>query len=154
MSLKVEFGENQATEGQIAKHLVLCDARFVPPLSSRVQIEQYAQKIHAHGLRFEAWAEGFLIGLLAMYCNRVGQGLAYITNVSVLEGTPQGTHIASTLLERGIAYLKEHQFERLELEVHKDNNNAIRLYERHGFVINATNAHSLLMMLDLDRKPE
>jgi ribosomal protein S18 acetylase RimI-like enzyme len=154
MSWKAEFCKNRATEEQIAEHLVLCDARFVPPLSSRVEIKQYAHKIYAHGLRFEAWAEGSLIGLVAMYCNRLHQRLAYITNVSVLGASPPGAHIASQLLERGIGYLREYQFECVDLEVNKDNNKAIRLYERHGFVANATNGHTLSMRLELERKPE
>jgi ribosomal protein S18 acetylase RimI-like enzyme len=153
MRWKAEFCRNQATEEQIAEHLVLCDARFVPPLSSRVEIRQYAHKIYAHGMRFEAWGEGSLIGLVAMYCNGGQKSLAYITNVSVLETWPPEAHIASQLLERAIQYLRELQFERVDLEVDKDNNKAIRLYERHGFVADATNRNNLLMKLELERRP-
>lgn len=155
MSWEAEFCKDRATEEQIAKHLLLCDARFVPPLSSRVEIKAYAHKIYAHGLRFEAWAEGSLIGLVAMYCNRLHQPWAYITNVSVVLGaSPPAAHIASQLLERGIGYLREHQFERVDLEVDRDNNRAVRLYERHGFVTNATSGSTLLMRLELERRPE
>ncbi|HEY6489982.1 MAG TPA: GNAT family N-acetyltransferase [Terracidiphilus sp.] len=122
-------------------------------MSSRVEIKAYAHKIYAHGLRFEAWAEGSLIGLVAMYCNRLHQPWAYITNVSVVLGaSPPAAHIASQLLERGIGYLREHQFERVDLEVDRDNNRAVRLYERHGFVTNATSGSTLLMRLELERR--
>lgn len=154
MSRTVEFCENRATEEQIAEHLALCDGKFVPPLSSRVEIKQYAHKIYVHGLRFEAWAEGSLIGLVAMYCNRLDERLAYITNVSVLGTPPPGVHVASQLLQRGIGHLGEQQFERVDLEVDRDNHKAIRLYERHGFVASVKDGHTLHMRLELDRRPE
>jgi len=153
MNRTAEFCENRATEEQIAAHLALCDARFVPPLSSRLQIREYAHKICTHGMRFEAWEEGSLVALVAMYCNRVDQGLAYITNVSVLEEW-LGEHVASHLLERAVHYLKERKFEDVELEVDERNHKAIRLYERHGFVETATNEQSLVMRLRLKRRPE
>jgi ribosomal protein S18 acetylase RimI-like enzyme len=154
MIWKAEFCTNRATEQQIAEHLILCDARFVPPLSSRVEIKQYAHKIYTQGMRFEAWAEGTLIGLVAIYCHSPSQSQSYITNVSTLGALPPGAHIATQLLEQGIGYLSEHQFKRVDLEVDKDNSKAIRLYERHGFVIDATSGRTLLMRLELERRPE
>jgi ribosomal protein S18 acetylase RimI-like enzyme len=152
MSWEAEFCTNRATEQQLAEHLVLCDARFVPPLSERVEIKQYAHKIYAHGVRFEAWADGALIGLLAVYCNSLDERLAYITNVSVLGSLPPGAHIASQLLERALAYLGEHQIERVDLEVDRNNSKAIRFYERHGFSVNTTSGDALLMKLNLDQR--
>lgn len=153
MSWEAEFCENRATEEQIALHLLLCDARFVPPLSSRVEIKAYAHKICLNGLRFEAWTKGSLVGLVAMYCNRLQKCQAYITNVSVVLGaTPPSAHIASKLLERGIGYLSNHQFEQVDLEVDRDNHRAVRLYERHGFVTKATSGNTLLMRLELERR--
>lgn len=154
MSWKSEFSRNRATEQQIAEHLILCDARFVPLLSSRVDIKSYAHKIVVHGERFEAWTEESLVGLVAIYCNRAAQDRAYVTSVSTVGSLPPGVHVASQLLEQGLEYLRERRFERVDLEVDKSNNRAIRLYERHGFVVNAINGHSLLMGLELERRPE
>jgi ribosomal protein S18 acetylase RimI-like enzyme len=148
MSWTAEFCNNRATEEEIASHLVLCDARFIPPLSSRVEIKEYAHKIYAKAMRFEAWAEGSLIGLVAIYCDNYHQRVAYITNVSVLE-TPPGTRIASQLLERGISYLKESDFGQVELEVDRENQRAIRLYDRHGFITRKAEGRALMMKLDL-----
>jgi ribosomal protein S18 acetylase RimI-like enzyme len=148
MSWEAEFCENRASEEEIAKHLFLCDARFIPPLSSRIEIEGYAHKIFAKATRFEAWAEGSLIGLLAIYCNDSRSRLAYITNVSVLE-TPPGSRIASQLMERSIGYLRESDCGRVELEVDRENQRAIRLYERYGFVANKVNGRAIIMGLDL-----
>jgi ribosomal protein S18 acetylase RimI-like enzyme len=148
MNRKVEFGNNRATEEQIATHLVLCDSRFVPPLSSRVEINEYAQKIYTKAMRFEAWAGGALIGLVAIYCDNHCQRLAYITSVSVL-ATPLATGIASQLLATGIDYLRDSRFEQVDLEVDIENQRAIRLYDRHGFLASKSHGRTLLMRLIL-----
>jgi ribosomal protein S18 acetylase RimI-like enzyme len=75
--------------------------------------------------------------------------VAFITNVSVLVALPPEAHIGSQLLEQGIVYLRENQFERVDLEVDRDNHKAIRLYERHGFVAGAADGQTLLMRLEL-----
>jgi len=84
MSKTLVFTSSQASEVEIAEHLAHCDADFLPPLSSRVEIVDYARKIVAQAARFEAWSGGRLVGLVAMYCNDQERQIAYITSVSVL----------------------------------------------------------------------
>ena len=55
MMAGVAFEMNTASEAQIVDHLARCDADFVPPLASRVDIAAYAQKIVDRATRFEAW---------------------------------------------------------------------------------------------------
>jgi ribosomal protein S18 acetylase RimI-like enzyme len=150
MSRKVEFRLNSASQQQIAEHLSLCDAGFVPPLSSRVEIENYARKISSNAVKFEAWMDESLVGLVALYCNDAGHRLAYITNVSVL-GRSRGKRIASHLIERCIEYLRDAEFETVELEVDKDNTAAVRIYERYGFLVNKSDGRTVAMRLDLGR---
>ena len=69
MSASVGFKVNSATAREIAGHLGRCDDLFIPPLSSHTEIDGYAQKIRRHAVRFEAWAEGNLVGLVAAYLN-------------------------------------------------------------------------------------
>jgi GNAT superfamily N-acetyltransferase/2-polyprenyl-3-methyl-5-hydroxy-6-metoxy-1,4-benzoquinol methylase len=151
MNWKTEFCCNRATEGEIANHLSLCDANFVPPLSSRVEISEYAHKISVNATRFEAWVEGSLVGLVAVYCNDASHRFAYITSVSVLPGS-QGSRIATFLTEQCIRYLRELGFECAELEVHKDNGKAIQLYERLGFIAGKSSGCNLVMGLNMRRQ--
>ena len=67
MSATLEYGTNRGTEAQIVEHLRKCDANFVPALSERVSLDEYARKIVEQAVRFEAWADGELIGLVAAY---------------------------------------------------------------------------------------
>ena len=146
MSEQIAFRLNEASEAQIAEHLSLCDAYFVPPLSGRVDIGSYAHKIASKATRFEAWDRD-LVGLLAAYCNDRERGVAYITSVSVLEAW-QGRGIASRLLERCIEHAKEQRFQRVELEVDGGNVGAVKLYAKNGFLVNREKGAAVNMRLD------
>ena len=147
MSTAVEYLMNKASELEIAEHLRACDANFVPPLSGRVKISDYAKKIAGKATRFEAWAGGLLVGMVAAYCNDEKRRVAHITSVSVLNEWT-GSGVAAQLMERCIMHLKEIKFDRAELEVHGRNESAIRLYERSGFIKNEAHSQVLVMYLN------
>ena len=153
MSESVEFGLNKASEAQIVEHLLRCDADFVPPLSDRVEISDYAKKIASKAMRFEAWSGDMLVGLVAAYCNDQEQRIAYITSVSVLrEWTGKG--IAASLMRRCIDNAKSSGMRQISLEVASDNVPAIKLYEKSGFVAGQTNAPFVTMNLYLKSREE
>ena len=133
MSATLEYGTNRGTEAQIVEHLRKCDANFVPALSERVSLDEYARKIVEQAVRFEAWADGELIGLVAAYCNDAKSGTAYITNVSVVPGWV-GRGGASALMSDCIAHARKSGFRRIALEVGRENSRAMVLYEKFGFV--------------------
>jgi ribosomal protein S18 acetylase RimI-like enzyme/2-polyprenyl-3-methyl-5-hydroxy-6-metoxy-1,4-benzoquinol methylase len=151
MSELVEFCLNQATEAEIADHLLRCDADFVPPLSGRVEIDGYAHKIADKAMRFEAWAEGVLVGLVAAYCNDSERCAAYITSVSVLQGW-KIRGIASRLMKQCIEHVKEQGFECIELEVDSQNISAAKLYEKMGFIMNRMNDRTAIMHLNTGKE--
>jgi len=146
------FTVDRASREQIAGHLEACDADFVPRLSRRVDLNEYAGKIFDHAVRFEAWSETMLVGLVAAYCNDP-LGRAHITSVSVLKPW-WGKGIADSLLLRCIRHAAEAGFRAIDLEVGMENRSAIALYQRHGFSIvnRQASASSLEMSLDLDRR--
>lgn len=112
-------------------HLRAADAGFVPPLSQRVDLADYARKLATHARRIEAWESDALVGLIAVYANDAAQG-GFITNVSVLP-SHHGRGIAGELLRRTLALATEWRLPRLRLEVYADNTAALALYRRHGF---------------------
>jgi ribosomal protein S18 acetylase RimI-like enzyme len=152
MNTEIEFSSNRATEIEIADHLLRCDANFIPPLNSRVGITGYANKIAEHATRFEAWAAGEMIGLVAAYCNNTEQSTAYITSVSVLPAW-QGKSIASELLEQCARYAGALGLRRLALEVDNRNVGAIKLYEKQGFIVDSPRDQATIMHLNLARTP-
>jgi ribosomal protein S18 acetylase RimI-like enzyme len=141
----IEYCLNKAAAAQIAAHLAACDAAFVPPLSSRVDVVAYAGKIAARAQRFEAWLGGELTGLVAAYLDAEP---GFVTNVSVLPGST-GRGIASTLLRQCIDRARQSGLRGLRLEVAADNIAAVRLYETIGFAIRPDGGATLAMNLEL-----
>ena len=139
-----EMLRNRASASEIAAHLRACDGVFVPPLSERVDLDDYAEKIVQRAERFEAWSNGQLAGLVAIYCNDCGRRTAFITSVSVLPAR-QGEGIASRLLQACTESVRQTGFKGIELEVGAHNSAATRLYEKHGFAVSHTrdNLHTL-----------
>ncbi|MBN9547263.1 MAG: GNAT family N-acetyltransferase [Alphaproteobacteria bacterium] len=148
MNGEIELCENQASVAQIAEHLRSCDYAFVPPLSRRVSIDDYARRIIDRADRFEAWEGGELVGLVAAYCNDVKSRVAFITSVSVLFRW-QGKGIASQLVSRCTDHANSLGFSRIELEVGQMNAGAIALYNKHGFVIGKENGGASTMYLNI-----
>ena len=135
----IEYLLNRTSAALIAEHLSRCDADFVPPLSGRVEINAYAQKIASNATRFEAWSGGTLVGMVAAYCNDRERRVAYITSVSVLrEWTRKG--IVAQLMIRCVEHANVLGMRQIGLHVASDNTPAIRLYEKSGFIAGKTNA--------------
>lgn len=146
MSGVPEICVNRASAEQISEHLSCCDGAFVPPLSERVSIDDFVHKIAGKAMRFEAWLDGELIGLVAAYCNDSETNVAFITSVSVLPGW-QGRGIATQLITRCINHARALSFVCIELEVDSRNRAVVGLYEKLGFLIDRTNGHSAIMNL-------
>ncbi len=131
MHEEIIFRRGAASLQQVAAHLAACDAQFIPPLSSRVEISGYAAKIIANAERFEAWTGEELVGLAALYCN---QAHAFLTSLSVLPAW-QHRGIASALLAQAIDHARGTNMTSVELEVSRKNKAAFALYQNHGFAI-------------------
>lgn len=131
---KVTYKIKTATENQILAHLKECNESFLPPLAERVDIAGYSRKIFEKSITFEAWKEGALVGLLAVYLNKGAESSAYITNVSVSKFC-MGAGIASVLLQNCVEYAIEQGCGGISLEVHKANRQALGLYQKFDFII-------------------
>lgn len=145
----LEFRLNTATSTVIAAHLTTCDQGFVPPLSTRVVIGIYADKIARAACRFEAWSDGQLIGLVAAYLDdQRSDPVAFVTTVSVVEEW-QGKGIASTLLGQCTDLARRMGYARVTLEVDGRNTSAIRLYARKGFTVAGKRGSTVDMVIEL-----
>lgn len=135
---------NKATEMQTIQFLFLCEADFIPRLSSIVNINDYAKKLFTLATRFEAWEEDCLVGLVALYCN--DPKIAFITSVSV-DKKYRRKEIASTLLGLSINNVERKGLDFIHLEVSKENFPAIKLYKNAGFVVIESKEETIKMEL-------
>jgi ribosomal protein S18 acetylase RimI-like enzyme len=149
MSESIEYGMSKASRAQLVRHLSHCDTDFVPPLSDRVEINDYAGKLSSKAMRFEAWSGDKLVGLVAAYCNDQERRIAFITSVSVLKEW-KGRGIAENLVHQCIAHARVSGMRQISLEVASDNLPAIGLYEKSGFVAGKTKAAFVAMDLYLE----
>ncbi len=148
MSATVDYQLNKATGTEITEHLLRCDASFIPPLSERVEIIDYAMKIASKADRFEAWSGDTLVGLVAAYCNDMETRSAHITSVSVLRAWMK-KGIAARLLEQCIAYAQASGMHTIRLAVASSNIPAIRLYVKYGFIAGEADTAFTSMYLHL-----
>jgi 2-polyprenyl-3-methyl-5-hydroxy-6-metoxy-1,4-benzoquinol methylase len=121
------------TEEKIKQHLIKCSSIFIPPLDSYVDINNYSKKIHNNAVLFpEFSSNGELIGLVAAYDN-VAERSGWITNVSV-DPDHHRKGIANKLLKECYKYFETKKYFSILLEVFLDNEKAIKLYTKQGFV--------------------
>ena len=145
--MNLAYRRGTASLEEILWHLKRCDARFVPPLSSRVDLADYARRIHGTAVSFEAWEEttDSLVGMINAYLNDLVGQTVYITNVSVIQGyTRQG--VASVLLTMCLDYAQASGFKTAKLEVSPENLAAMRLYARFGFETGTETDLGMLLM--------
>lgn len=143
----VSYRERSATSEQIRTHLEHCDQSYQPPLSQRVHIGDYATKIASNAETFEAWVDGHLVGLVATYFNDAN-GSGFVTSVSV-DDDFTGHGIATALLSRCIERARSIDMGSIALVVFRGNDQAIRLYTKHGFVESSTEYDLMHMHLSL-----
>ncbi len=75
-----------------------------------------------------------LVGFIAYYHNDPAKDLSFLSMLLVDEHY-QSNGIGSWLMSRCIAHLDEDGFHRIQLEVLKDNDRALHLYQKFGFKI-------------------
>jgi ribosomal protein S18 acetylase RimI-like enzyme len=109
------------------------DSLFVPPLSERVDLQEYVKKIDNKGSLELAYSnEEKLIGTIAYYNNDLINRFAYITYLGVLPEF-QGNGIAKRLIKRCIKHCEENGMEQVGIETWEKNTPVIQLYKKFDF---------------------
>lgn len=146
----IRFSIGQSSVAEISHHLQLADANFAPLLSKRVNIANYARKLHELAVCFEAWQGNELIGLVAAYCNDPEAKTAFVSSVSVLPMF-QGQGIARQLIQHCIDHVQSLAIGQITLEVDAGNTTAVNLYNNLGFRTHHLIDSTLTMSMPLER---
>ena len=133
---------------QLIRLLERVDGEFETPLSQRLDIAAYVDKMMAHAALFPMLDAGRLAGFVAMYCNDPASRTAYITMVAV-DPASRATGLGSGLVRTAIAHARRIGCEKVALEVYKSNLNAFRLYTKLGFGVARETAGSAFLELPL-----
>jgi ribosomal protein S18 acetylase RimI-like enzyme len=142
--MTLNYKVKTASREQIYSHLKECDGNFTPPLSSRVDLLDYSRKIFENSISFEAWQDNVLVGMINAYLNNGSKQTGFITNVSILKEYV-GKGVASILLQMCLDHAQNLCFNRIKLEVSRENSAAIELYSRADFRVIGESGEHLLM---------
>jgi ribosomal-protein-alanine N-acetyltransferase len=148
----VRYSVGESSVADVVSHLTLCDAGFVPPLSLRTDLRDYAERLVDRSTRFEAWHDDELVGLVAAYLDGAADRSAFITSVSVVPAWGR-RGIASRLLERAVDRARGLGLARVRLEV-GEGSGALALYRLAGFAATTTTSPTVTMELTLDSKDD
>jgi 2-polyprenyl-3-methyl-5-hydroxy-6-metoxy-1,4-benzoquinol methylase len=142
----ITYNINTSTEEKINLHLTKCKDLFIPSLDSYVNINEYSKKLYNNSVRFEAYIEDELVGLIAVYDNKK-ENFSFITNVSVFTEV-RNLGVANHLIN---LCKKETKNKTIKLEVNKDNLRAINFYKKHNFNQIGINNNNFIMEYIMER---
>ena len=134
----IEITASQINMHQIEAYFSKLSQEFLTDLKSQVEIEKYLIKIEKLSNHIVAFEEIKIVGTLFYYSN---DQTCFITHISVLpeyERLGIGSRIFNKLLETA-------KNENIELEVHPNNQKAIKFYQKLGFLFTSSENSNLRM---------
>ena len=134
----------------VQEHLITCSNTFVPSLDSYVNVNDYSKKIFEQAILFTKFDGNKLVGLVAAYDNPTKQ-FGWITNVSVdPEYSKKG--IATELLNECYKYFETKKYFNIFLEVFVNNEKAINLYIKQGFINYKIKENKMILKQQLTKR--
>lgn len=117
----------------INDYILAYDRDFYEPLSARMDMNAFSQKLSDLSITFAAFKGGELAGLICAYFYQPETKKGFITLVHTKHEF-RGQHLSLPLLGAVKEYARERGFESLGLFVSRQQTSAFNLYSRHGFV--------------------
>ena len=105
---------------------------YNPPLDTKVELRQYAEKILNNAILLVEMIDEDVVGMVVLYCNDENTKKAYIPLVGVLP-TYQHRGIASKLMKEAIAFVRVQGYKLIG--IHSNNMVAVHLYSKLGFTV-------------------
>ncbi len=145
-NIKVKLFKPKEINPQILHNFIeYSDNILTSSLSSRVNIDDYINKLFNLATLISVWSKKNLIGLLAVYLYDTNANSAFIT-LNVISPEFQGRKIGGKLLEICIEESIEHNKDIVLLEVNENAKPAISLYNKYGFFKFQTSKHNSFLM--------
>lgn len=113
--------------------LTSIESDYIPPLSSLVNISEYAEKLLKGAKVLVAVVGTVDVGAIGFYANNVETRTAFISTIGVLP-VERGKNVGTLLIDAAERYCREKRMVNLQLEVSTKNIAALSLYRRLGFV--------------------
>jgi ribosomal protein S18 acetylase RimI-like enzyme len=135
---------------EIFQYLSKNNQLFNPPLTSRLDIMNYAIKLNKYAVHFCALENIKLVGFMGCYFNDPHKESGFISSFSVIKAS-QGKGVAKRLLNSAIEYAIENGFKQIRLHVDISNIPVKNLYTKSGFFETSHNLNMSEMALNLSK---
>jgi len=118
----------------VASFIRMHEKAFDPPISDRVDIDGFLDKVKKEAVKFiarDVVAE-MALGLAILYATPNKYDYAYLTFIAV---TKKSCGIGSALLERTISYCEQVGMMGIKTQTWTENELALKMYKKFGFKI-------------------
>jgi ribosomal protein S18 acetylase RimI-like enzyme len=123
------------SKSKIFNLLQKVDAFFMPlPLSERVNLLDYAEKLSELSIHFVIKKNNEIIGMTCCYMNNLEQKVAFISIICIVPNQT-GIGLGKILTLKSENNAKSLGFSIIESEVHKKNIPSIKMYKKLGYHI-------------------
>lgn len=116
----------------IKEYILQYDKDFYEPLSARVDMDAFSQKLSDLSTTFVIYKDAEVAGLICSYFYDPASRAGFITLVHT-KHKYRGQHLSLHLLNVVKEYACKYGFEKITLFVSKQQTSAFQLYSRHGF---------------------
>lgn len=116
----------------IKDYILQYDSDFYKPLSARVDMDAFSQKLSDLSTTFVIYKDAEVAGLICSYFYDPASRAGFITLVHT-KHEYRGQHLSLYLLNAVKEYARKRGFERISLFVSKQQTSAFQLYLQHGF---------------------
>ena len=123
-----------AAKEDLINFLKVMDNEFPKPLSKKVKIEDYIEKLINNGIIIVSKDKNNIVGLVAGYINDYKECLAYISIIAV-KNEYRSKHIGKKLLNIFENIALKNGMKNILLTVHRDNKRAIEFYKKNNYSI-------------------
>ena len=138
---------NSSTD--LLEYFTKIDNDYSKVLGTNSSFSEYCDKLSKNAEIYYLTISNIKIGLLAFYANNYDEKKVFISSISVMShyhGYGFGIKLLNFLEE----YLKEIHFNKIELQVEKNNINAINFYKRYGFITILEKQTSIIMSKNIN----
>jgi len=116
---------------QFWEYLKEVDNLLIPPLSSRVNLAEYAEKVCNRAILFVAKNEQEWVGVEAVYFNKYPD-FSFTTHLSVKKEYQNDSNVGMELMLRQLRYLKENGTKGLRFSIRKSNKQLLNYHLKTG----------------------
>ena len=130
----IDFYFKSLSPEEIANYLKLNDNDYFQKLSNRIDIDDYAKKLHQKSLHFTLYEKDKLVGFSPCYFDNKIKNTGYVSSLTIRDGY-RGFGLGGRLLMHIKAYAKKSSFIDIKVSVHCDNKISINFYKKNTFEI-------------------